>query len=95
MVDDARPLLTARHLEIAERLVAEGHCDSVASAIEEALERYSSFLEAQKEIPQAEVEAFAAFLEERRKGPFISMEELDARMERFHAEVRRRLGVPD
>jgi len=94
MADDARPILTARHLKIAERLVAEGHCDSVASAIEEALERYSAFLDSRKEIPEAELEAFRAFLDERRKGPFISMADFSADVDALIGEMYARYGLP-
>ena len=41
------------------------------------------------------LEEFRPFLDERREGPFISMEEPERRMEEMFARKRREHGLPD
>ncbi len=70
----------------ARELVARGKYSSLSAVLQHGLE----MLRAETEAQDAELAALKALLEERAKGPFISMEEGRKQTERIIAEFRER-----
>lgn len=65
--------LTDSQEAFARRLVEEGRYSSLSAVLQQGLE----LLRTETEAKEAEIAALRALLEERAKGPFISMEESD------------------
>ena len=65
--------LTDSQEAFARRLVEEGRYSSLSAVLQQGLE----MLRTETEAKEAEIAALRALLEERAKGPFISMEESD------------------
>jgi antitoxin ParD1/3/4 len=78
--------LTDSQEAYARELVARGRYSSLSAVLQHGLE----MLRAETEAQDAELAALKALLEERAKGPFISMEESDAEIERMIAEFSER-----
>ena len=76
--------LTDSQEAYARELVARGKYPSLSAVLQHGLE----MLRAETEAQEAELAALRALLEERSKGPFISMEESDAEIERMIASKR-------
>ena len=68
----------------ARELVAQGRYPSLSAVLQHGLE----MLRAETEARDAELAALKALLQERAKGPFISMEESDAEIEQMIARKR-------
>lgn len=83
--------LTDAQEAYARKLVEDGRYSSLSAVLQQGLE----MLRMQTETNDAEVAALRALLEERAKGPFISMEdsdaEIDAMLERKRTQY---LGRP-
>jgi antitoxin ParD1/3/4 len=69
--------LTDAQEAFARKLVAEGRYSSLSAVLQQGLE----MLRAETEANDAETAALRALLEKRAQGPFISMEESDARID--------------
>lgn len=69
--------LTDSQEAFARELVAQGRYPSLSAVLQHGLE----MLRAETEAKDAELAALKALLEERAKGPFISMEESDAEID--------------
>jgi antitoxin ParD1/3/4 len=80
--------LTDQQAAFARSLVEEGRYSSLSAVLQRGLE----MLREAQETRQAEAEALRALLRERAKGPFISAEELDHRVEARIASHRASLG---
>ena len=65
--------LTDSQEAFARRLVEEGRYSSLSAVLQQGLE----MLRTETETKEAEIAALRALLEERAKGPFISLEESD------------------
>lgn len=72
-------------------LVETGEFASADAVMRQGLEHLRADREA---MPDIDANAMRALLEERRKGPFISMEESERRIEDMFARKRREHGVP-
>lgn len=73
----------------ARRMVEEGRYSSVSAVIQQGLE----LLRHETEKKDAELAALKALLDERRKGPFLTMEESDRQMEAMFAAKRVQYGL--
>lgn len=69
--------LTDAQEAYARKLVEEGRYSSLSAVLQQGLE----MLRTETEARDAEIAALRALLEERAKGPFISMEESDAEID--------------
>lgn len=76
--------LTDSQEAFARDLVARGRYPSLSAVLQHGLE----MLRAETEAREAETAALRALLEERAKGPFLSMEESDAEIDRIIAEFK-------
>jgi len=74
--------LTDAQEAYARGLVEQGRYSSLSAVLQQGLE----MLRLETEAKEAEIAALRALLEERAKGPFISMEESDAEIDRIIAE---------
>lgn len=74
--------LTDAQEAYARKLVDDGRYPSLSAVLQQGLE----MLRLETEAKDAEIAALKALLEERAKGPFISMEESDAEIDRIIAE---------
>lgn len=79
--------LTDQQDAFARRLVAEGRYSSLSAVIQHGLELLRRDSEA--------TDALRALLEQRQKGPFISMDELQRRVDVALTEKRRDLDLED
>jgi antitoxin ParD1/3/4 len=77
--------LTDAQEAYARELVARGRYPSLSAVLQHGLE----MLRAETEAKDAELAALKALLEERAKGPFLSMEESDAEIERMIERKRK------
>jgi antitoxin ParD1/3/4 len=77
--------LTDAQEAYARELVARGRYPSLSAVLQHGLE----MLRAETEAKDAELAALKALLEERAKGPFLSMEESDAEIERMISRKRK------
>jgi antitoxin ParD1/3/4 len=73
----------------ARRLVEEGHYSSVSAVVQQGLE----MLREQTEMKEAELAALRALLDERRKGPFLTMEESHAQIQEKVSSVKASYGL--
>jgi antitoxin ParD1/3/4 len=73
----------------ARKLVESGHYSSVSAVLQHGIE----MLRAKVEDEALDREALRTLLLERMKGPFISGEEMDKRIEAMIARKRRDLGL--
>lgn len=73
----------------ARRLVEEGHYSSVSAVVQQGLE----MLREQTEMKEAELAALRALLDERRKGPFLTMEESHAQIQEMVSNVKASYGL--
>jgi antitoxin ParD1/3/4 len=73
----------------ARRLVEEGRYSSVSAVVQQGLE----LLREQTERNEAELAALRALLDERRKGPFLTMEESHAQIQEMVANVKASYGL--
>ena len=80
--------LTDSQEAFARELVAQGRYPSLSAVLQHGLE----MLRAETEVKDAELAALKTLLEERAKGPFISMEESDAEIEEMIARKRANLS---
>lgn len=78
--------LTDAQATFARSLVERGHYPSLSAVLRHGLE----LLRTQKDAEEAELEALRALIEKRRKGPFISVEEMRARTKTTIAEKNAR-----
>lgn len=78
--------LTDSQEAFARDLVARGRYPSLSAVLQHGLE----MLRTQKEAEEAELEALRALITERRKGPFISIEEGQARTKAMIARKKAR-----
>jgi len=69
--------LTDAQEAYARKLVEDGRYSSLSAVLQQGLE----VLRAETEAKDAEIAALRALLEERAKGPFLSMEESDAEID--------------
>lgn len=83
--------LTDSQDAFARALVAEGRYPSLSAVLQHGLE----MLRTETEAKRAEIDALRALLEERRRGPFVSLEEGQAETQRMLARKRAELGLPD
>lgn len=81
--------LTDAQERFARRLVAEGRFSSLSAVMQHGLDR----LRQEVEREEAEREALRALLEERRRGPFVPMDEFRERTERMIARKRAESGL--
>ena len=79
--------LTEHQNEFARSLVEKGRYPSLSAVMQRGLELL--------EDEMSEKEALRVLLEERMKGPFISMEESDARIEAIIAAKKAEYGLED
>jgi antitoxin ParD1/3/4 len=70
-------------------LVEEGHYSSVSAVVQQGLE----MLREQTEMKEAELAALRALLDERRKGPFLTMEESHAQIQEMVSSVKASYGL--
>ncbi|MCJ8506707.1 type II toxin-antitoxin system ParD family antitoxin [Rhizobium lemnae] len=73
----------------ARRLVEEGRYSSVSAVVQQGLE----LLREQTEMKEAELAALKALLDERRKGPFLTMEESRVQIQEMLARKKAALGL--
>lgn len=73
----------------ARRLVEEGRYSSVSAVVQQGLE----LLREQTERNEAELAALRALIDERRKGPFLTMEESHAQIQEMVANVKASYGL--
>lgn len=73
--------LTDTQEAYARELVAQGRYPSLSAVLQHGLE----LLRAERELGEAETAALRALLEERRRGPFISIKEGQKRTEKMFA----------
>ncbi len=83
--------LTDAQEAYARSLVERGVYPSLSAVLQQGLE----LLRVQTEAQEAEVAALRALLEERAKGPFISMDEARAQTERMIEKKRKALRKRD
>jgi antitoxin ParD1/3/4 len=80
--------LTDAQEAYARKLVTEGRYGSLSGVLQHGLE----MLRAETEAKDAELAALKALLQERAKGPFISMDESDSEIEEMIARKRANLS---
>ena len=85
--------LTEEQSAYAASLVEAGDFPSIEAVVGHSLDVMREEAE-RKQYHGMTLKEFRAFLDERRKGPFISMEEFDREAERRMAERRRAHGLP-
>ncbi|MCO5733632.1 type II toxin-antitoxin system ParD family antitoxin [Rhizobium sp. SSA_523] len=73
----------------ARRLVEEGRYSSVSAVVQQGLE----LLREQTEMKEAELAALRALLDERAKGPFLTMEESKQQIREMLARKKAALGL--
>ncbi|MDO1584982.1 type II toxin-antitoxin system ParD family antitoxin [Rhizobium oryzicola] len=73
----------------ARRLVEEGRYSSVSAVVQQGLE----LLREQTEMKEAELAALKALLDERRKGPFLTMEESKQQIREMIARKKAEYGL--
>lgn len=73
----------------ARRMVEEGRYSSVSAVIQHGLE----LLRHETETKDAELAALKALLEERRKGPFLTLDEFDAQVDAMLAAKKAQYGL--
>ncbi|MBI1187643.1 MAG: type II toxin-antitoxin system ParD family antitoxin [Alphaproteobacteria bacterium] len=78
--------LTDAQEAFARKLVEEGRYASLSAVLQQGLE----LLRSETEAKDAELAALRALLEERAKGPFLSMEESDQAIDKMIAEFSER-----
>jgi antitoxin ParD1/3/4 len=71
--------------------VAEGHYPSLSAVLQHGLE----MLRTETEAKRAEIEALRLLVEERRRGPFVSLGEGRAQTQAMLARKRAELGLSD
>ncbi len=76
--------LTDAQEAYARELVAQGRYPSLSAVLQHGLE----LLRAERELGEAETAALRALLDERRRGPFISMKESEKRTKQMIAARR-------
>lgn len=81
--------LTDAQDQFARRLVAEGRFPSVSAVMQHGLDRLRQEVEAE----EAERAALRALLEERRRGPFVPIEEFRRRTELMIERKRAENGL--
>lgn len=72
-----------------KRMVEEGRFASASAVVQHSIE----MLRQQKETEEEEMKAIRAFFEERAKGPFISADEFDTRIDTMIENKRKQYGV--
>ena len=83
--------LTDSQDAFARALVAEGHYPSLSAVLQHGLE----MLRTETEAKRAEIDALRLLIEQRRAGPFVSLEEGRAATQEMLARKRAALGLPD
>lgn len=73
----------------ARRLVEEGRYSSVSAVVQHGLE----LLREQTEMKEAELAALRALIDERSKGPFLTMEETKHQIQEMLARKKAALGL--
>ncbi|WP_377297412.1 type II toxin-antitoxin system ParD family antitoxin [Rhizobium sp. SGZ-381] len=73
----------------ARRLVEEGRYSSVSAVVQQGLE----LLREQTEMKEAELAALRALLDERRQGPFLTMEESKQQIQDMLSRKKAALGL--
>ncbi|MGF9694796.1 type II toxin-antitoxin system ParD family antitoxin [Rhizobium sp. 0TCS1.26] len=81
--------LTPQQAEFARRLVKEGRYSSLSEVVERGLE----LVREETQMRDEDLEALKALIEERRKGPFLSEEESNRRIEALIASKRAQYGL--
>ena len=83
--------LTDQQAAFARKLVEEGRYASLSAVLQQGLE----MMRRDEEAFEAEKEAFRQMILRRAKGPFVSAEEMNRRVEAMLTEESRRLGLED
>ena len=81
--------ITDQQDEFARGLVAQGHYSSLSAVVQQGIE----LLREQTEAREVETAALRALLEERRKGPFVDVEESRRRTSSMLSAKKAELGL--